>query len=100
MAIQPGEPTFTFNALGIEFGAPAASGVYAICAVGAESIYFGESNNIQRRLLEHLDDPYDCVNASSAALFAVERYPTNAARVRRQNQLIVLYSTVCNQMFG
>ena len=30
MAIQPGEPTFTFNALGIEFGASAASGVYAI----------------------------------------------------------------------
>jgi len=100
MAIQPGDQTFSFSALGIALSAPAASGVYALCNPQGGYLYFGESNDIQRRLSEHLNDPYDCPNRNGAASFAYELWTTEELRVARQNLLIAMYPTVCNQMMG
>jgi hypothetical protein len=55
MAFGPGLPGMGFSQQDIVASATAASGVYAIYNA-QRSIYFGESNDIQRRLLEHLND--------------------------------------------
>ena len=100
MAIQPSDPAYPFTSYGIALNAPATSGVYAICDASGNYLYFGESNDIQRRLSEHLNDPYDLPSSSGAALFAFEEWPTEALRVARQNVLIAMYSAPCNQRFG
>ena len=73
MAIVPGQPMDgQFNAYGIALSAPAASAVYAICGAQGTYLYFGESNNIQCRLTEHLNDPHDCDWACPASVDGYE----------------------------
>ena len=50
MAIRIGDPVIPFDAFSVALFAPALSGVYAICNAQATYVYFGESNDIQRRL--------------------------------------------------
>ena len=90
----------TFDALTVTLGAPAQSGVYAICNAQGGYVYFGESNDIQRRLTEHLNDRTHCMHRNGAASFAFELVGTALARMFRQNELIRLYPTPCNQMLG
>ncbi len=96
MPIEPGQDGFTFSLSSIKANAPAASGVYTLYNPRGY-IYFGESNDIARRLTQHLDDLDSCINRLGATFFAFELVPTEAARVARQTQLIVLYRTPCNQ---
>ena len=98
MAIGPGQPGFPFAAPSILANAPNASGVYALYNA-SRYVDFGESNDVQRRLSEHVQDQADCVNLYGATFFAFELHPTEAARVFRQNQLMTLYPTPCNQRF-
>ena len=97
MAIGPGQPAFTFSREGILLNAPNASGCYALFHAGW--VYFGESNDIQRRLLEHLNEAGSLILRNAPTGFAFELVAANQ-RVARQNALIAAYPTPCNQRMG
>ena len=96
MPIGPGQDGFTFSLTSIKANAPAAAGVYTLYNPKG-FIYFGESDDIARRLTQHLDDLDSCINRMGATFFAFELLPAQGARVARQTQLIRLYRTPCNQ---
>lgn len=93
-----GNANYHFNAQSIAANAPTKSGVYAIFKQGVW-IYFGESNDIQRRLTEHLNETGTCIKRQMPTAFSYELWP-EAQRVARQNQLIAEFRTPCNQMLG
>ena len=97
MPIGPGQPGQHFTREGILLSAPNASGVYALYNAGW--VYFGESNDIQRRLLEHLDEAGSAILRNAPTGFCFELVGAQQ-RVARQNALIALYPTPCNQRMG
>lgn len=98
MAIGPGQPGFPFTEASIRANAPNTSGTYAIYRTEAW-IYFGESNDLQRRLLEHLREAGTCIHRQAPTGFQVE-VAAAQQRVVRQNQLIAQFRPACNQMLG
>lgn len=78
--------------------APSSSGVYLIWNSN-RWIYVGESNDIQRRLLEHFDDKASCIARQAPGAFGFELVNAGA-RVGRQNALIGQLRPACNQMLG
>ena len=90
---------FIFTEASIRMSAPAASGVYVIYDAQGKYIYFGESNDVQRRLLEHLNDAGTCIKRNGPANFAFEVVAANL-RVSRQDALIRAYPTPCNARLG
>jgi predicted GIY-YIG superfamily endonuclease len=62
-------------------------------------IYIGETNDIRRRLLEHLSDAGSCILRQYPTSFSFEEW-IESLRVGRQNQLISELRPVCNQMLG
>ena len=98
MAIGPGLRGFTFTEPTIKANAPSASGVYALYT-SSQWVYFGETNDIQRRLLEHLKEIGTLIKRYGPTGFMFELQPANA-RVQRQNALILAYPTPCNQKLG
>lgn len=99
MPIAVGQPTFAFTEASIKNNAPSASGVYALCNQDGVYLYFGETNDLQRRLLEHLNETGTCIKRQGAANFAFD-FVSAQTRVKRQNELILAYRTPCNQMLG
>lgn len=95
MAIFPGQPIVPFDTIGASL-APAESAVYAICRADGSYVYFGETKDLRRRLLEHLVDTSSCIHRAGAAFFAYELYPSAGGRIARRNQLIATYPTTCN----
>jgi|SRR5581483_1466121 len=87
-----------FNAPSITANAPARCGVYGLY-VGQQWIYFGESNDIQRRLSEHLADTAHAIHRYSNVHFSFETCSA-AEKVNRQNELIAAFRPPCNQMLG
>jgi excinuclease UvrABC nuclease subunit len=100
MAIRIGDPVYQFDAYSVALNAPAASGVYAICNQQSTYIYFGESNDIRRRLYEHLADRTHAMHTHGAASFAFDMIDGEVPRILRQNELIRAHPTPCNQRFG
>jgi hypothetical protein len=98
MPIGPGQPGQHFTREGILSGAPNTSGVYALYHTGW--VYFGESNDIQRRLLEHLNEAGSAILRNAPTAFCFEFVHGDAQRIARQNQLIAAYATPCNQRMG
>ena len=95
MAIFPGQPIVPFDTIGASL-APAESAVYAICRADGSYIYFGETKDLRRRLLEHLVDDGSCIHRAGAAFFAYELHPSMGGRIARRNQLVATYPTACN----
>jgi len=90
---------FDWTRASIVANAPNQSGVYFIYRTG-QNIYVGETNDLQRRLLEHFDGDNPCIIRAAPQTFGFELSPANA-RVARQNALIVEYGpTTCNQRLG
>lgn len=79
-------------------GVPHASGVYAIWKPDTW-IYVGETNDLQRRLLEHYDGDNACITRQNPTACGYEIVAA-ASRVARQNILIRELRPVCNQMLG
>jgi excinuclease UvrABC nuclease subunit len=98
MAIGPGRSGFQFNAAGVLY-APHVPGVYAIFNA-QRYVFFGESNDLQRRLAEHLNDRTHAMHRYGAASFSFELINDPAQRLLRQNQLIQAHPTPCNQRLG
>ena len=98
MPIGPGQSGVTFTQAGILASAPNASGVYAL--YNNTWIYFGESGDIQGRLLDHLRATGTCIQQQGPTGFTFELVAGEQARIARQNQLIAAYPTPCNQRMG
>jgi hypothetical protein len=98
MTIKPGEVGFDFTEAVIKSNTPNASGVYALYREN-QWIYFGETNEIQRRLLEHLNEKDTLIKHYGPSFFLFELWPENQ-RVVRQNQLILAFPTPCNRRLG
>lgn len=97
MAIGPGLPGFLFNRMSIIQKAPNASGCYALYSQGW--VYIGESNDIQRRLPEHLAEVGTRIRRAGPTGFTFELCAAHL-RVDRQNTPIAQLQPSCNQMFG
>ena len=59
-------------------------------------IYIGESNDIQRRLLEHCNGANDCITRANPSGFMFEVCDL-VERVRRQTALVAQFRPLCNQ---
>jgi excinuclease UvrABC nuclease subunit len=95
MAIGAGQPGHAWSESSIKANAPQSSGVYAIYS--AVWIYIGESNDIQRKLLEHWSGDNACITRAIPTAFAFE-VCNLTERVRRQAALIVRFGPLCNQL--
>ena len=95
MAIFPGQPLVRFDTVSVAL-TPDASAVYALCRADGTYIYFGESRDLRRRLMEHLVDTASCVHREGATFFAYELHSSPGTRLARLNQLIAAYPTACN----
>lgn len=72
---------------------PPEPGVYALYA-GRKWVYVGQSENIQLRLLRHLNGPDPCIITHDVTSFAYELVPADG-RVSRQEELIVECRPAC-----
>src|SRR4030095_6299929 len=95
MSIGPGQPTNTFDVVGVAL-APSVAGVYAICRADGSYVYFGQAEDIRQRLTAHLIDVNNCIHREGGAIFSYELYDAPALRIARQNQLLAMYPTRCN----
>ena len=84
-----------FTDTSITRDAPAVSGVYGI-SNASEWIYVGETDNIQARLMEHLQEERTFLTDRKPTGFAYEPCPSHS-RMARQNRLIQELEPVCNR---
>jgi len=84
----------TFKAAAIRREAPASSGVYGL-SNAREWIYVGETDNIQARLLEHLEETNTFRTEGLPTGFSFELCPAHD-RVARQRRLILELNPACN----
>lgn len=80
---------------GVHTYAPAAAGVYGI-SNATEWIYIGETDDIQRVLLEHLENPNTSVMRKHPTGFVCE-VCDGVRRQERQDRLILEYEPTCNR---
>ena len=95
MAIDADQQSHAWSESSIKANAPPSSGVYAICS--AVWIYIGESEDIQRRLLDILNGADACISHAVPTVFAFEVYNLTE-RVPRQATLIARFRPFCNQI--
>jgi hypothetical protein len=88
----------TFKAAEIRRGVPASSGVYGL-SNGREWVYVGETDNIQARLLEHLEES-DRRPAEGAPTGFNFEVCSPGDRIARQQRLIVELDPVRNGRVG
>ena len=90
---------FSYTQQAITTTAPNAPGVYAIWGTGETNatVYVGESNDIERRLLEHRQSQGGCINGYAPTTCGFELVAANE-RVARQNTLIAELTPHCNQL--
>jgi excinuclease UvrABC nuclease subunit len=82
---------FTFEA--VRRKAPRASGVYTIYTA-QRWVYVGESDDIQKSLFQHLNEPDACINRFGQLSFSFELTPTDE-RQARQHALIAELEPAC-----
>ena len=104
MTLMPwnGSSRFNFNQLAVNANAPATSGVYALFNDG-KWIYFGESENIQVRLTQHINNETNlCVARNRPQFFAFQLVAGALQRKARQNALILEFWNLglCNEKLG
>jgi len=95
MSIGPGQPTNTFDVVGVAL-APSVAGVYAICRADGSYVYFGQAEDIRQRLTAHLIEVNGCIHREGGAMFAYELCEAPSLRIARQHQLMAIYPTRCN----
>lgn len=94
-----GGKNFNWDRASIINNTPSASGVYAIWRPN-QWIYVGETNDLQRRLLEHFDGGNHRITQASPTGFGFELVSGDAARINRQNALILELKPSANQILG
>ena len=91
--------SYTFDENNIKAYAPVSSGVYGLFVAKRHWVYIGETNNLERRLLEHLSETGTCLSNQKPTHFTWE-LSDERSRVSRQNALILELRPVCNQKLG
>ncbi len=84
----------TFRAAAIQRDAPASSGVYGL-SNALEWVYVGETDNIQAKLLEHLNETGTLLKQRLPTGFNFELCSPDS-RLARQQQLILELDPACN----
>jgi hypothetical protein len=93
MGYQTGD-TFAFLYQGVEEKAPNASGVYVIYTP-AQWVYVGQSDDLQKSLFGHLNEPGTCMGGFGPLSFSFELVPADA-RLARYQALLAELSPACN----
>jgi len=88
-----------FNEKDIRSMVPTGSGVYGIYG-STGLLYIGETNNIERRLLEHLNESGTCIKRGNTTDCTWEEVPNDQRRVFRQDALILALTPSCNKKLG
>jgi hypothetical protein len=91
------EALFGYDRRAVSTSAPSAAGVYVLWKRD-RWIYVGESSDIRRRLLEHLQGDNECLTREDPQGFGFELIPTVDQRVARQIELIRALMPLCNQL--
>ena len=86
---------YAFARASIQVNAPEQSGVYALYN-DHNWIYIGESQDIQARLIQHIDGDNPCITSYAPPTFSYELSAANQ-RVARQDQLIGELLPLCNR---
>jgi hypothetical protein len=84
-----------FTPLAIQMYAPAVSGVYGI-SNAREWIYIGQTDDIQRALLAHLEDAKTALMKREPTGFVYEMCE-GPKRPARQDRLVLEYEPICNR---
>jgi predicted GIY-YIG superfamily endonuclease len=90
---------YPWNRNSILTSAPDKPGVYAIWNKQVW-IYIGETQDIQRRLLEHFDNTEACIHQSGPAVWGYELFQSEQFRIQRQRALIRELLPACNRTSG
>lgn len=85
---------YSFTEGAIKVSAPHASGVYMIYNREVY-IFVGESSDLRKQLLKHLQGEDECIRSHNPIYFEHELYPENR-RKKRQAELIRQLKPVCN----
>jgi hypothetical protein len=88
---------FNFEREAIAASAPSAPGVYVLWS-GNCWIYVGESNNIQWRLIAHVDDESEWTTREAPRSFGFEVIPDPGQRVSYRNALIQVLAPTWRQL--
>jgi len=91
----PQGTTFALSSNSVRAHAPTSSGVYGIFNA-SQWIYIGESSDIQRRLLAHLEDTEAYLKRFSPTGYSFELQP-EATREARRDALILELPVQYNQ---
>lgn len=101
--VWTGSDGFPYNEDDVFWKATTKAGVYGLFK-GQTWVYFGESENIQHRLTQHLSrdqQEHPCIPKNAPTHFAFENIASGReARVARRNELIADLGSVCNQKSG
>lgn len=89
---------YSFTESSVKVNAASRSGVYGLYTQ-SRWIYVGETNDIQRRLLEHLAETSGCIKRHAPTGFVYELVESGS-RVARQNALIRELIPACNERLG
>lgn len=90
---------YPWNRNSILTSAPNKPGVYAIWNKQVW-IYIGETQDIQRRLLEHFDHTEACILEGKPAVWGYELFQSEQFRFQRQRALIRELQPACNRDLG
>jgi hypothetical protein len=93
-AANEGSATYAFAYQAVQEKAPSASGVYTIYT-SQRWLYVGESDDVQRSLFGHLNEPGPCLEQWGPLSFSFEVIPA-PDRVARQQTLITTLAPACN----
>jgi excinuclease UvrABC nuclease subunit len=70
--------------------------VYGICDHNGRVKYVGQTDNLKRRIAEHLADTRHCMHRHDVTSAVAEVIPNVADRLRREAELIREYLPPCN----
>ena len=86
---------YALTSLNLQAHAPVKQGVYGIRS-GDKWVYFGQTEDIRRRLMEHLSDRSHCMYRYPNLEFVCEVTPIAEDRLR---QLLREFRPLCNSPF-
>jgi len=90
-----GSETYVFGFAGVRQKAPATSGVYTIYSP-TRWIYIGESDDIQRSLFRHLNEPTPCMSRFGPLSFSFV-LGNEIERKAERRALAAALAPVCNE---
>lgn len=87
--------TDNVNPIGSNFAEVA--GVYAIINNSKQVIYIGQTDNLRRRMNEHLNDTTHCMHRYGPSLVGFQAIQDEATRLTVERELINQFRPPCNQ---